>query len=168
MPLVPFLALSPLFPSPFTKCLSCLHAHSLSLLHAGQCWSEMDARTGRCNSLLSLDTTREECCRASGSGVGGGAFAAFSSRDLKPGELFFFRAFRGGVPCEPCQSEYGETIDRQRKAYREKRGTRSERRKKRKGSEEIKSDVTLHTHWTPARTVHSLSSLFFFSFPLLT
>lgn len=75
------------------------------ILSGGQCWTEMDAKTGRCNSLLSLDSTREECC-AGGSGGGGvGAFAAFSSRDFKPGELFFFRAFRGGVPCEPCQSK---------------------------------------------------------------
>ena len=72
----------------------------------------MDPKTGLCNSLLSLDSTREECCGASGgsgnsvSGGSGSAFAAFSSRNFKPGELFFFRAFRGGVPCEPCQSKF--------------------------------------------------------------
>ena len=88
-----------------------------ALLSGGQCWTEMDARTGRCNSLLSLDTSREECCSsAAGSGSsgsgggGGGAFAAYSSRDYKPGEIFFFRAFRGGVPCEPCQSKLQQQL----------------------------------------------------------
>ncbi|RWS09649.1 follistatin-A-like protein [Dinothrombium tinctorium] len=54
--------------------------------------------SGRCVSLLKSQVSREECCSD------GKATTAFSPEDLRSGELFFFRALRGGVPCQPCKN----------------------------------------------------------------
>ncbi|XP_069361591.1 follistatin-A isoform X1 [Maniola hyperantus] len=63
---------------------------------AGICWSGME-RGGRCSSVASLRVGRAECCAG-----GARAPAAWSPRDLDSGEIFFYKALSGGVPCTAC------------------------------------------------------------------
>lgn len=85
---------------------SCISTEGLILtflckwITGGQCWSTIDSSSGRCNSLIKSSSSREKCCSGDG-----GSFAAYSDRDLSSGELFFLRAFRGGVPCQSCMSK---------------------------------------------------------------
>lgn len=67
-------------------------------VQGGMCWT-MVARSGRCMELLSERVGRESCCVA-----GAGISAAWSSEDLDPGSLFFWRALGescSGVECGP-------------------------------------------------------------------
>ncbi|RWS26190.1 follistatin-A-like protein, partial [Leptotrombidium deliense] len=64
---------------------------------AGNCWSSMNAN-GRCFSLLKSRVSEEECCGD------GKASTAYSVDDLESGELFFYRAIQGGVPCQQCKN----------------------------------------------------------------
>ncbi|XP_039758994.1 follistatin-A [Pararge aegeria] len=63
---------------------------------AGICWSGME-RGGRCSSVAALRVGRAECCAG-----GARAPAAWSPRDLDSGEIFFYKALSGGVPCTAC------------------------------------------------------------------
>ncbi|XP_028174229.1 follistatin-A, partial [Ostrinia furnacalis] len=63
---------------------------------AGICWTGMD-RGGRCSSVAALRVGRAECCAG-----GARAPAAWSPRDLDSGEIFFYKALSGGVPCTAC------------------------------------------------------------------
>ncbi|XP_054715230.1 follistatin-A-like [Uloborus diversus] len=62
----------------------------------GQCWSDMN-RQGRCSESLRTNVTREECCSD------GGATTAWSPKDLRSGELFFWMSLGGGVVCKACK-----------------------------------------------------------------
>ncbi|XP_075980949.1 follistatin [Anticarsia gemmatalis] len=63
---------------------------------AGICWTGMD-RSGRCSSVAALRVGRDECCASASR-----APAAWSPRDLDSGEIFFYKALSGGVPCVAC------------------------------------------------------------------
>ncbi|KAF9795632.1 hypothetical protein SFRURICE_010804, partial [Spodoptera frugiperda] len=62
----------------------------------GICWTGMD-RGGRCSSVAALRVGRAECCAGASR-----APAAWSPRDLDSGEIFFYKALSGGVPCVAC------------------------------------------------------------------
>ncbi|XP_013136951.1 PREDICTED: follistatin-A [Papilio polytes] len=63
---------------------------------AGICWSGME-RGGRCSSVAALRVGRAECCAGAAR-----APAAWSPRDLDSGQIFFYKALSGGVPCSAC------------------------------------------------------------------
>ncbi|XP_059060746.1 LOW QUALITY PROTEIN: follistatin-like [Achroia grisella] len=63
---------------------------------AGICWSGME-RGGRCSSVVALRVGRAECCAGAARSP-----AAWSPQDLDSGEIFFFKALSGGVPCIAC------------------------------------------------------------------
>ncbi|KAG6449690.1 hypothetical protein O3G_MSEX006169 [Manduca sexta] len=63
---------------------------------AGICWTGMD-RGGRCSSVASLRVGRAECCAGASRSP-----AAWSPKDLDSGEIFFYKALSGGVPCTAC------------------------------------------------------------------
>ncbi|XP_013162504.1 PREDICTED: follistatin-A [Papilio xuthus] len=63
---------------------------------AGICWSGME-RGGRCSSVAALRVGRAECCAGAAR-----APAAWSPRDLDSGQIFFYKALSGGVPCTAC------------------------------------------------------------------
>ncbi|XP_068620268.1 follistatin isoform X2 [Battus philenor] len=63
---------------------------------AGICWSGME-RGGRCSSVAALRVGRAECCAGAARSP-----AAWSPRDLDSGEIFFYKALSGGVPCTAC------------------------------------------------------------------
>ncbi|CAH2042312.1 unnamed protein product, partial [Iphiclides podalirius] len=63
---------------------------------AGICWSGME-RGGRCSSVAALRVGRAECCAGADRSP-----AAWSPRDLDSGEIFFYKALSGGVPCTAC------------------------------------------------------------------
>lgn len=91
-----------------------LYSFSSYSVSGGQCWSTTDSpSSGRCNSLLQTETSREECCSGAGA-----SFAAYNDQDLTSGELFFLRAFRGGVPCQPCISKSGMIHDSSKEVSR--------------------------------------------------
>jgi follistatin len=69
---------------------------------AGLCWSAPN-RNGRCTDLLRTEATKEECCNGVDSANYGIATTAYSPEELNSGQLFYFRALRGGVPCSPCK-----------------------------------------------------------------
>lgn len=54
-------------------------------------------RGGRCSSVAALRVGRAECCAGASR-----APAAWSPRDLDSGEIFFYKALSGGVPCVAC------------------------------------------------------------------
>ncbi|XP_035206305.1 uncharacterized protein LOC118181304, partial [Stegodyphus dumicola] len=66
----------------------------------GQCWSLVN-RNGRCTESLRTNVTREECCSD------GSPTTAWSSKDLRPGDLFFWISLGGGVACKPCKVYIG-------------------------------------------------------------
>lgn len=67
---------------------------------AGICWTGME-RGGRCSSVAALRVGRAECCSG-----GARAPAAWSPRDLDSGEIFFYKALSGGVPCTACAGKF--------------------------------------------------------------
>ncbi|XP_054159819.1 follistatin-A-like [Oppia nitens] len=66
------------------------------------CWSS--PKNGRCTELLKTGVTEDECCNGVDSHNSGIGATAYSAEDLKGGQLFYYRALRGGVPCNSCKA----------------------------------------------------------------
>ncbi|XP_026320851.1 follistatin-A [Hyposmocoma kahamanoa] len=63
---------------------------------AGICWTGMD-RGGRCSSVAALRVSRTDCCAGAKNSP-----VAWSPADLDNGQIFFYKALSGGVPCNAC------------------------------------------------------------------
>lgn len=57
-------------------------------------------RNGRCTESLRTNVTREECCSD------GSATTAWSPKDLRSGDLFFWMSLGGGVVCKACKGKF--------------------------------------------------------------
>ena len=64
------------------------------------------ASTGRCQHMLAMQMSKEECCRS------GSASQGWTPHDdVTSGKLFYWRALAGGAPeCSPCQGEQPTNI----------------------------------------------------------
>ncbi|XP_022242688.1 follistatin-like isoform X1 [Limulus polyphemus] len=98
-----------LLASVSTMWLSCTSAA------AGLCWSSMN-RNGRCTASLRANVSREECCSDNS------ATTAWSRKDLRSGDLFFWRVLGGGVPCQLCKDTCDGVKCGEEKKCRIKRG----------------------------------------------
>jgi len=69
-----------------------------SVVAGGMCWGSM-GKNGLCKDLLAERLSKEQCCKLGGSSVS----TSWSSTDLDPGALFFWRVLGDGVPCAKCK-----------------------------------------------------------------
>ncbi|XP_076341057.1 follistatin-like [Tachypleus tridentatus] len=68
------------------------------LAEAGYCWFKVN-KNGRCTTLFEGNISRQDCCSD------GRANTAWTKQDLSSGQLFYWRVFGGGVPCQPCKGQ---------------------------------------------------------------
>lgn len=72
----------------------------VSVVAGGMCWGSM-GKNGLCKDLLAERLSKEQCCKLGGSSVS----TSWSSTDLDPGALFFWRVLGDGVPCAKCKGD---------------------------------------------------------------
>lgn len=68
-------------------------------IKAGTCWLTVDRTSGRCQDMLAMGMSQQDCCSS------GRVTAGWTHHDdISSGQLFYWRALVGGAPdCQACQ-----------------------------------------------------------------